>query len=109
MPPNEVRKPRPSQETRPAAGPTTNTQFTPNRLETPAAQWRSNASEVILALARGGVAFHVDDLLMLAGDPPRTQQLGAIFATASSNHKIEVVGATLAEGRLVRVWRGCKT
>jgi hypothetical protein len=57
MPPNEVRRPRPSQETRPAEGPTTDTQFTPNRLETPAAQWRSNASEVILVLAGTGMPF----------------------------------------------------
>jgi hypothetical protein len=71
--------------------------------------WRRNALTVLEALANSGVPFHVEDLLMLAGDPPSTKQLGGIFATASSKRLIEVVGATIAEGRLVRVWRGVPT
>jgi hypothetical protein len=94
---SDVRRPRPSQETRPADG-ATNIQFT---------DWRADAQRALRALARCGVPFHVDDLLMLVGYPPSTKQIGAIFATASSNHLIEIVGAALAEdGRLVRVWRG---
>jgi hypothetical protein len=63
---------------------------------------------VLEALANTGVPFHVDDFLMLAGDPPNVKQLGAVFAAARQQRIAEPVGAAVAsDGRLVRVWVRC--
>jgi hypothetical protein len=71
--------------------------------------WAADAKRILEVLAGTGVPFHVGDLLALAGYPPSKKQLGALFATASSSHLIEVVGAAIAEDRLVRVWRGVQS
>jgi hypothetical protein len=95
----QVRRPRPRQETRPAEGPTTRGKST---------DWRQNAATVLAALAHSGMPFHVDDFLMLAGDPPSAKQIGAALAAAKRARLIEPVGAALAnDGRLVRVWVRC--
>jgi hypothetical protein len=70
--------------------------------------WRQNALTVLEALANTGVPFHVDDFLMLAGDPPCSKMIGGAFAAAKQQHIIEAVGAAVAsDGRLVRVWVRC--
>jgi hypothetical protein len=70
--------------------------------------WRTEALRVLDTLAHCGMPFHVDDFLMLAGDPPSAKQIGAAFAAAKQQRLIEPVGATLAnDGRLVRVWVRC--
>jgi hypothetical protein len=70
--------------------------------------WRKNALTVLEALANTGVPFHLDDFLMLAGDPPRSKMIGGAFAAAKQQHIIEAVGAAVAsDGRLVRVWVRC--
>ena len=71
--------------------------------------WRADALRVLEALAHCGMPFHVDDFLALAGYPPRPQMLGAAFAAAAQRNLIHVVGAAIAEGRLVRVWRGVQS
>ena len=74
---------------------------------TPTAQdWRQNAQTVLSVLAGARHPFTCDTLTQLAGYPPRPQQLGAIFAAGKQQRLIEVVGAAIAENRLVRVWRG---
>jgi hypothetical protein len=81
----------------PLGGASTRTNFT---------EWRTEALRVLTVLAGTGHPFTCDTLTQLAGHPPRPQQLGAAFAAAQQQHLIEVVGATIAENRLVRVWRG---
>lgn len=78
----------------------------PRELESAAETWRNEALRVIAVLGRTGTPFHVDDFLALVGYPPDPHQLGAAFAAAKQQHLIEVAGATIAKGRLVRVWRG---
>jgi hypothetical protein len=69
------------------------------------ADWRQNAATVLGVLAHSGMPFHVDDFLMLAGDPPSVKQIGAAFQAAHRRRLIEPVGAAVAnDGRLVRVW-----
>ena len=96
----QVRRPHPDQEARPAGGPTTNSQFS---------EWRVDAQRALQALGSCGIPSHVEDFLALVGFPPRPQMIGAAFAAAAQQRLIEVVGAALAEGRLVRVWRGVPT
>jgi hypothetical protein len=69
-------------------------------------EWRAEALRVLEALAHCGMPFHVCDVLALVGYPPNIKQLGAVFAAAKAKKLIEVAGATIAENRLVRVWRG---
>jgi hypothetical protein len=73
----------------------------------PTAAWRAEALQVLKVPADTGVPFHVDDLRSLIGDPPHHKtQLGYVFAQASASRVIEVAGAAVVDGRLVRVWRG---
>jgi hypothetical protein len=72
-----------------------------------AADWRQNAATVLVALARCGMPFHVDDFLLLAGDPPSAKQLGAAFA-AARHHLIEPTGGVASDSRPLRLWRGVK-
>jgi hypothetical protein len=95
----QVREPRPSQETRPADS-RTNIYVTDSR---------ADAQRVLQALAACGVPFHVDDMLALVGYPPNIKQLGSALAAAKAQQLIAVVGATIVGGRLVRVWRGVPT
>jgi hypothetical protein len=97
MPLPNMREPRPGQVTRLAEGPTTDSQST---------TWRREAATVLQVLGRTGTPFTVQDLSMLVGNPPNVKQLGSAFASAARQHHIEVVGAALVGGRLVRVWRG---
>jgi hypothetical protein len=92
-----MREPRPDQGTRLAKGLSTESQST---------TWRREAQRVISVLAHTGHPFHVDDLAMLVGNPPNLKQLGACLAAAKRQRLIEVAGAALVGGRLVRVWRG---
>jgi hypothetical protein len=70
--------------------------------------WRHNAATVLAALAHSGMPFHVDDFLMLAGDPPSAKQIGGAFEAARRRRLIEPVGAAVAgDGRLVRIWVRC--
>jgi hypothetical protein len=68
--------------------------------------WRAEAAKVLGVLANTGIPFTCDTLTQLAGYPPDPHQLGTCLATAKQQRLIEVVGATIAENRLVRVWRG---
>jgi hypothetical protein len=75
----------------------------------PTPAWSAEAQHALAVLAGTGHPFTVDTLTQLAGYPPRTQMLGAAFATAAQRNLIEVVGAVLSEGRPCRLWRGCAT
>jgi hypothetical protein len=108
----EVRKPRPSQETRPAETTATDTQSTTgSRLGDAAADWRRDAAAILDTLARTGQPFTADDVLMLVGAPPTTgRQISSAFGLAQWRHLIVPVGATVGHGgRLLRVWRGVPT
>jgi hypothetical protein len=70
--------------------------------------WRTEAHRVIGILAGTGAPFHCDDVAMLAGDPPSFKQLGSALAAAKRQRLVEVAGATIVDGRPVRVWIGAR-
>jgi hypothetical protein len=78
----------------------------PTTGNTATTEWRTEAHRVLGVLANTRHPFTVDTLTQLAGYPPDLHQLGACLAAAKQQYLIEVAGATIAEGRLVRVWRG---
>lgn len=98
----EVPRGRPGKETAPSDP--TAASVTPT-----APDWRQNAKTVLGVLANTDHPFTCDTLTQLAGYPPRPHQLGAAFAGAAQRNLIQVVGATLSEGRPCRLWRGVPT
>lgn len=70
--------------------------------------WAQMAREQIAELAGEPGEFTADHLVARVGAPPACRQLGAAFSAASRVGVIVPVGAVLtADGRLIRVWRGC--
>jgi hypothetical protein len=78
----------------------------------PEAVWRRRASYFIDVLVATGEPFSVDDLLRLAGKPPRGRQLSAAMSAAVRSGRIEVAGTQIGGPRArprprpVFLWRG---
>jgi hypothetical protein len=112
MPPNQVRRPRPDQETRPAEGLATETHSTTDGLERAIAKasadwWAQNALLAIQQLARSNRAFTAEHVLDMVGAPTDPHYVGAVFAIAQRKRIAEAVGATIGpDARLLRVWWG---
>jgi hypothetical protein len=99
----EVRKPLPGEKQRPAGN---NSQTTTNGYSHSTDDWRREALTIIEVLANTGMPFHCGDLLTLVGIPAKPQQVGYVMAYTAGKQLIHAVGATVVDGRLVRLWRG---
>jgi hypothetical protein len=76
-----------------------------------ASAWRTAAQDALKRLVATGRAFSADDLVEIAGEPPRPNMLGPLFAQAARRDEIVAVGYTQgkrpsAHARVQRTWLG---
>jgi hypothetical protein len=102
----EVRKPRPGQEARPAAGsPTSTKSKRPSRAKHP---WTQDAMQAIKQLILSGAPFTADSVRAMVGTPPEPRLMGAVFSGARSQGICEPTGAMRGDrGHLLRIWVRC--
>jgi hypothetical protein len=73
--------------------------------------WRAKAAAALTTLINSGDVFDADDLVTMAGMPPRPNMLGGLFIGASRAKRIVPVGYTQAarpssHARVQRLWQG---
>lgn len=76
-----------------------------------ASAWRDEAAKALETLAGRTDPFSADDLVAIAGEPPRPNMLGPVFAQAARRNLIRAVGYTQgtrpsAHARVQRTWAG---
>lgn len=74
-------------------------------------EWRANATDALGKLIAQGDPFTADDLVALAGMPPRANMVGPVFMAAARQGRIRATGETRTAGnraashaRAQRVW-----
>ena len=72
-------------------------------------EWRTKAAKALADLIAGRENFSADDLVEIAGPPPRPNMLGGVFLGAARRGEIQPVGYTQgkrasAHARVQRIW-----